>query len=57
MTRDLQLLKDVLSIPTYTYEEERIVQFLVDSLKENNIEYYVDEYLNVYATKQTRELP
>lgn len=57
MTRDLQLLKDVLSIPTYTYEEERMVQFLVDWLKENNIEYYVDEYLNVYATKQTGELP
>ena len=57
MPRDLQLLKDVLSVPTHTYEEERMVQFLVDWLRENNIEYYVDEHLNVYATKQTGELP
>lgn len=55
--RDLELLKEVLSVPTYTYEEEQMVQFIVDWLKKNNIEHYVDEYLNVYAIKQTGELP
>jgi len=57
MARDLQLLKEVLSVPTYTYQEDLMVQFIVDWLKSNNIEYYVDEHLNVYAIKQTGELP
>lgn len=57
MTRDLQLLKEVLSVPTYTYQEELMVQFIVDWMKSNNIEHYVDEHLNVYAIKQTGELP
>jgi len=34
-----------------------MVQFIVDWLKSNNIEHYVDEHLNVYAIKQTGELP
>lgn len=51
MSNDLQLLKEVLSVPTYTYEEERMVRYLCDWLKSNNIPYYVDTYLNVYATK------
>jgi len=57
MARDLQLLKEVLSVPTYTYQEDLMVQFIVDWLKSNNIEHYVDEHLNVYAIKQTGELP
>ena len=57
MERDYQLLKDVLSVPTHTYQEELMVQFIADWLKENNIEYYVDEHLNVYATKTTGEVP
>lgn len=52
MNKDLKLLKDVLSVPTFTYQEERMVAFLVKWLTENNIEHYVDEYNNVYATKQ-----
>jgi di/tripeptidase len=56
MARNLQLLKEVLSVPTYTYQEEEMVQFIVDWLKSKNIEYYVDEHLNVYATKQSGEI-
>jgi len=52
MIQDLQLLKDVLSVPTKTYQEDLMVQYLVNWLTENNIEYFVDEYKNVYATKQ-----
>ena len=52
MTQDLQLLKEVLSVPTKTYQEDLMVQFLVNWLTENNIEHFVDEHKNVYATKQ-----
>jgi putative aminopeptidase FrvX len=51
MKQDLQLLKEVLSIPTVTYHEERMVEFLCDWLTENKIPYYLDTRLNVYATK------
>jgi hypothetical protein len=53
MSRDLNLLKEVLSVPTHTYEEDLMVQFISDWLRKNNIDHYVDEHLNVYATKQT----
>jgi putative aminopeptidase FrvX len=52
MEKNLQLLKDVLSVPTKTYKEDLMVVYLVQWLKENNIEFFVDEYKNVYATKQ-----
>jgi len=55
---NLELLKDVLSVPTKTYQEERMVAFLVNWLTENNIPHFVDEHNNVYATKQeSSELP
>jgi putative aminopeptidase FrvX len=55
---NLELLKDVLSVPTKTYQEERMVAFLVNWLTENNIPHFVDEHNNVYATKQeSLELP
>ena len=58
MTKDLQLLKDVLSIPTFTYKEDLMVEFLIKFFNQNNIEHFVDEHKNVYATKQTlTELP
>jgi hypothetical protein len=58
MEQNLELLKAVLSVPTATYHEERMVEFLVNWLTENNIEHYVDENKNVYATKQeSKELP
>ena len=58
MKQNLELLKTVLSVPTATYHEEKMVAFLVNWLTENDIEYYVDEFNNVYATKQeSKELP
>ena len=57
MTQDILLLKEVLSVPTSTYHEEKMIQYLVDWLTENNISYYTDDYGNVYATKQTGEIP
>jgi di/tripeptidase len=55
MERNYELLKEVLSIPTKTYQEERMVQFITNWLTENNIPFYVDEMSNIYATKQTDE--
>ena len=52
MKKDLKLLKDVLSVPTVTYQEDLMVEFLKNWLTENNIEYHIDENNNVYAVKQ-----
>jgi len=56
MERNYQLLKDVLSVPTKTYQEEKMVKFICDWLTENNIPFYVDEFHNIYATKKTDEV-
>lgn len=52
MEYSLDLLKEVLSVPTKTYQEDLMVEFITNWLKENNIEYFVDKHKNVYATKQ-----
>lgn len=52
MSNNLQFLKEVLSIPTKTYQEDLMVEFLINWLEKNNIEYFVDENNNVYATKK-----
>jgi len=56
--KDITLLKEVLSVPTKTNQEHRMVEFLVNWLTENNIKHYVDDKMNVYATKQeTSDIP
>ena len=58
MTKNIDFLKEVLSIPTQTYKEDLMVEYLTNWLEENNISHYKDDYNNVYATKQeTEELP
>lgn len=58
MEKNTKLLREVLSVPTKTYQEEKMVEFLVNWLTENNILHFVDEHNNVYATKQvSAELP
>jgi len=52
MTQNIDFLKEVLSVPSKTYREDLMVQYLVSWLEQNNIEYFVDEHKNVYATKQ-----
>ena len=45
-------LKEVLSVPTKTYEEDNMVQYLCNSLDTiPDVEYYTDDMNNVYATK------
>lgn len=53
MQRDYELLKSVLSVPSKTYQEERMVKFLTEWLTENNLPFFVDKMFNIYVTKQT----
>ena len=55
MERNYELLKEVLSIPTKTYQEDLMVEFITNWLEENGIPYNVDEHNNIYAVKQTDE--
>jgi putative aminopeptidase FrvX len=55
MENKYELLKEVLSIPTKTYQEDLMVEYLTKWLEENSIPYNVDEYNNIYAIKQTDE--
>ena len=55
MERNFELLKQVLSIPTKTYQEDLMIDFITEWLDENKIPYYVDNFYNIYATKQTDE--
>lgn len=52
MNYNLDLLKEVLSVPTKTYKEDKMVEYLTNWLTQNNIEFFVDAYKNVYATKK-----
>lgn len=52
-TEKINLLKKVLSVPTATHREGLLVEFISNWLTDNNIEYFVDSMLNIYATKQT----
>lgn len=51
MKKDIKLLKKVLSIPTSTYKEDLMVDFISEWLEKNNIPFFVDNHNNVYATK------
>jgi len=51
MQRDLNLLKSVLSVPTKTYDESKMIEFISNWLTTNSIPFWVDQYGNIYATK------
>lgn len=50
-----ELLKEVLSIPSYSGRELKLVKYICEFLKKNNIPYEVDEMLNIYCTKGETE--
>jgi len=56
MKQNIELLKEVLSVPSVTYQEERMVAFIANWLLENNIEYHIDIHNNIYATKKESEV-
>ena len=51
MIENIDFLKQVLSVPTHTYEEDMMIDFLANYLSERQHQFYVDDYGNVYVTK------
>ena len=52
---DKELLKEILSIPSYSGNEFKLVNFICEFLKKNKISYEVDNMLNIYCTKGEAE--
>lgn len=52
MKQNLDLLKKVLSIPTKSRKEGIMVEFLANYFTEKKYNFYLDEYFNIYVTKQ-----
>jgi putative aminopeptidase FrvX len=48
---DKKLLKEILSIPSYSGNERKLVDFICEFLEENKIPFKVDELFNIYCTK------
>lgn len=44
-------LKEVLEIPSFSGMEELVVEFIVNFCEKHNLDYYLDDYNNVYVTK------
>jgi len=57
MSQDLDFLKSVLSVPTKTYQEGKMVEYITNWCKENNLDYHVDKSKNVYVTKFESMVP
>lgn len=51
MINNLNHLKTVLSVPTRTGKEDRLISYICKWLDDNDIEYYLDLHRNIYATK------
>jgi len=51
----LNRLKEVLSVPTHSREEDLMVQYLKDVLEEKGFDYTIDGHNNVYVTKGEAE--
>ena len=53
---DNSRLKEVLSIPTYFGEEERMIRYISSVLDEKQLDYTVDQIGNIYVTKGDPEM-
>jgi putative aminopeptidase FrvX len=52
---DKELLKEILSIPSYSGKETKLVNFITSFLDANNIKYILDEMKNIYCVKGEAE--
>jgi putative aminopeptidase FrvX len=53
---DLHKFKELLSVPSKTYQEEDMVEYLCDELEGiEGVSFYRDDMMNIYATKGTLE--
>lgn len=55
MAINLNLLKEVLSVPTVSRHEGIMVEYLINYLTNKGYDFYIDERMNIYVTKQTSE--
>ena len=46
---DKELLKEILSIPSYSGKETKLVDFITNFLTTNDIKFTVDEMKNIYC--------
>ena len=44
-------LRDVLSIPSVSKREDRVIEFVLDFCQKNNLNYHIDEKRNIYVQK------
>jgi di/tripeptidase len=49
--KNLDFFKQLLSVPTHTFEEDKMIDFLENHLINKGYSYEVDKYGNVYVTK------
>jgi len=53
---NIEKFKELLSVPTKTYQEEDMVEFICNELDEmEGVTFYRDEMMNIYATKGVLE--
>ena len=55
MSLNIELLKQILAIPSYFKEEDEIRNFVKQHLEENSFSCYIDEKGNLYCTKGQQE--
>ena len=55
-TQNLKHLKEVLSIPTKTWKEELMIQYLVDYCEDKGLQYETDHNGSVYVTKGNADM-
>ena len=48
-------LKNILSVPTYTWEEDQLIKYVSDILDKKGYEYYLDDLGSIYITKGKSE--
>ena len=48
-------LKNILSIPTYTWEEDQLIEYVSGILDKKGYEYYLDDLGSIYITKGKSE--
>lgn len=56
MEKNIDFLKEVLSVPTKTYQEDLMIEFLENWLTENNLPFFTDKHQNIYVTKLTEKV-
>ena len=51
MNDQIQRLKDLLSIPTYTWEEDDLIQYILENTEKLCDKIEIDDLGNIYITK------